>query len=396
MRRSLLPIVFLLSACGSAEHGRLATATVDTLAGHIISVTSPGPTAWADTASGWQLVPAGVIGGKTGTPGELIDPGSIAVDGAGRIYVADSKPQIIKVFGPDGNFLHTIGREGEGPGEFKNAFIAVHGSKLVVHDPGLSRTTVFDTSGALIRSWKTTCCYYGAIGVDTAGRISIHTMATPEQNRSVNYTRYTLDGAFVDTVIVPRTGAAKYWTVKRGKDAVMTTGIPAAPRTVWTPDPFGGVLFGYSGDYRIVSSRTGRDTAALFGRAWTAEAVSGTWRHATVERMVAQLARDYPEGSLREAFREDEIPSTFPAFDGIWVDGSANRWVRRPNGMDTLTTRLDVFDSGGRYLGPVRFARNVSPYAAVAWTADDLYAVLDSDEGAPAVMRYRIERKGVR
>lgn len=396
MRHRLLPIAILIAACGSAEHSNLATARVDTLPGHVISVTSPGPTAWADTASGWQLVPAGVIGGETGTPGELIDPGSIAVDAAGRIYVADSKPEIIKVFGPDGAFLHTIGREGEGPGEFKTAFIGVRGSKLVVHDPSLSRTTVFDTSGAVIKSWKTSCCYYGSIGVDTAGRISILTMTTPEQKRSVNYTRYTLDGTFVDTIFVPQAGEPKYWTVKQGKNSMMATGIPAAPRMVSAPDPFGGLLFGYSADYRIVSSPNGRDTTAIFGRAWTAEPVSGAWRHATVERMIAQQGKNWPEGSLREAFREDEIPSTFPAFDGIWVDGTGSRWVRRTNGSDTLTTRFDVFDSMGHYLGPVRFARNVSPYGAVTWTADDLYAVLESDEGAPAVMRYHIERKGTR
>lgn len=111
---------------------------------------------------------------------------------------------------------------------------------------------------------------------------------------------------------------------------------------------------------------------------------------------MAQSAKYYPEGSLREAFREDEIPSTFPAFDGIWVDGTGNRWVRRINGSDTLTTRLDVFDPAGRYLGPVRLARNISPYGAVVWTANDMYAVLDSDEGTPAVMRYHIDRKGER
>ena len=396
MQRSILPAVALLAACGAAPRQKLAVAKVDTLPNHVISVTSSGPTGWADSSTAWRLVPAGSIAGESGTPGELIDPQSLAVDGAGRVYVADDKPTVIKVFGPDGRFLHTIGREGEGPGEFRNAFLAVHGSQLVVHDPRLARTSVFDTSGALIRSWKTSCCYYGPIGVDTAGRISILTMTTPEQKRAVNYARYTLDGTFVDTMIVPQTGEPKYWTVKQGKNSMMATGIPAAPRMTSTLDPFGGVLFGYSADYRIVSSRTGRDTVSVFGRTWTAEPVSTAWRHAKVEQMVANQSKYWPEASLRAAFREDEIPSTFPAFDAIWVDGAGNRWVRLSNGSDTVSTRFDVFDRGGRYLGPVRLQGNLVAFGTAVWTDHELYLKTESEDGTPAIMRYRIERTPAR
>jgi hypothetical protein len=195
---------------------------------------------------------------------------------------------------------------------------------------------------------------------------------------------------------VPQAGEPKYWTVKQGKNTMMATGIPAAPRMVSAPDPFGGLLFGYSAEYRIVSSPDGRDTTAIFGRAWTAEPVSSAWRHATVERMIAQQGKNWPEGSLREAFREDQIPGTFPAFAGIAVDGAGNRWVQLTSGADTNVTRLDVFDPAGRYLGPVRIGRNLPIYGAVTWTADDVYAVLESDEGSPAVMRYHIERKVTR
>ncbi len=390
MRRSSFPIVLLLAACSSVGHERLATAKVDTLPGHIISVTSAGPTAWADTSAGWHLVPAGTIAGEAGTAGELINPQSLAVDASGRIYVADSKPEVIKVFGPDGRFLHTIGREGEGPGEFKAAYLAVRGSTLVVHDPRLARTSTFDTSGTLLRSWKTSCCYYSSIGMDTAGRISIITTATPEQKRYANYVRYRLDGTFVDTIFVPQAGEAKYWTVRQGKNMMMSMPTPASPRTESTLNPLGGVLYGYSASYRIVASGTGRDTTAVFGRAWSAEPISSAWRHATVERMVSSIGRDYPAASLRESFREDEIPGSFPAFDGIAVDGLGNRWVRRA-GADSLHTAFDVFDATGRWLGPVIAPRNIPAYDVV-WTDDAVYFASESDDGTPSVARYRIEK----
>ena len=221
--------------CGSAEHSNLATARVDTLPGRIISVTSPAPTAWADTASGWQLVPAGVIGGETGTPGELIDPGSIAVDAAGRIYVADSKPEVIKVFGPDGKFLHTSAGKAKGRASSRPRSSASAGRSWWCTIPVSRARRCSIPRARSSRAGRRSCCYYGSIGVDTAGRISILTMTTPEQKRSVNYTRYTLDGTFVDTIFVPQAGAPKYWTVKQGKNSMMSTGIPAEPRMVSAP-----------------------------------------------------------------------------------------------------------------------------------------------------------------
>ena len=45
-------------------------------------------------------------------------PGDVAVDKAGNIYILDSGNARIQKFGPDGKYLATIGRKGQGPGEF--------------------------------------------------------------------------------------------------------------------------------------------------------------------------------------------------------------------------------------------------------------------------------------
>ena len=47
--------------------------------------------------------------------------GDIAVDAQGNWYALDQQLSQINVFDRDGNFLRTIGREGEGPGEFRRA-----------------------------------------------------------------------------------------------------------------------------------------------------------------------------------------------------------------------------------------------------------------------------------
>ncbi len=393
MPRWLPTAVLLLAACGSVTHPRLAVAKVDTLPGRIVSVTSPGPTGWADSSTGWKLVPAGTIGGESGTPGELINPQSLAVDDAGRVYVSDNKPTIVKVFAPDGRFLHTIGREGEGPGEFRVAFVATYGTRLVVHDPRISRTSVFDSSGAFLKSWASSCCYYMQITVDTAGRVYVPGMVTKEQKRMINFTRYSLDGVVVDTVSVPRPEQEqKDWVIKFGKGNMMSTSVPATPQMTSAVNPAGGVLYGFSSDYRIAVSPTGRDTVSLFGRAWTPVPVTGAWRHATVQRMITDQSKYTPEAAVRAAFQEGDIPSTFPAFDAISVDRQGNRWLRLPNATDSVSTHFDVFDSTGRFLGPVTVPRMLTSYGGLAWGRDELLAILETEDGVPVVQRFRLER----
>lgn len=61
----------------------------------------------------------------------------ILVDGDGRVYVADSQAHEISVFSREGEFLRFLGREGEGPGEFReprSLVLMPDGKVGVVHE----------------------------------------------------------------------------------------------------------------------------------------------------------------------------------------------------------------------------------------------------------------------
>lgn len=79
----------------------------------------------------------------------------IAWDGRGRILVADDLGPHVKVFGADGSYVRTIGRAGEGPGEFSQPWqLAVDaGDSLYVWDAGRSRILVFSPDHQFNRSF---------------------------------------------------------------------------------------------------------------------------------------------------------------------------------------------------------------------------------------------------
>jgi outer membrane protein assembly factor BamB len=111
---------------------------------HALALTvAATPPALAGTWAGKETVKGGVVyaanpavpsdGKSTLTPQELWRAGGddeeiifgvlsdVALDAQGNLYALDMQLSTISVFDGDGNFLRTIGREGEGPGEFRRA-----------------------------------------------------------------------------------------------------------------------------------------------------------------------------------------------------------------------------------------------------------------------------------
>ena len=82
-------------------------------------------------------------------------PHGLAVDGAGRVYVADSGNQRIQVFTPDGEYIREWGGYGEKQGRFvwpRGVAIDASG-RVYVADSGNARIQKFTASGQFVAKW---------------------------------------------------------------------------------------------------------------------------------------------------------------------------------------------------------------------------------------------------
>ena len=71
----------------------------------------------------------------------------------GRFYVTDRGNSRIAVFGADGAFSHSFGRDGEGPGEFRSPMLMyVRDGEACIFDAMLRRTSIFGTDGTFKRT----------------------------------------------------------------------------------------------------------------------------------------------------------------------------------------------------------------------------------------------------
>jgi len=108
-----------------------------------------------DAAAGPDVEGRLTIGHGGDAPGALSDPGGLAVDGGGNVYVADSGNARVQKFGPDGRFLKAVGVAGDGEGEFNQpADLALDGpGNVYVIDTWNHRVQKFDSDLNLVAAW---------------------------------------------------------------------------------------------------------------------------------------------------------------------------------------------------------------------------------------------------
>lgn len=390
-----------LPGCGDGD-ARTSAVTVDTLPGGIVRTMSSAPI----EPGRWSLVRARDVQPPELDPAELLEPRDVALADDGTVLVADTKPERIKIYDRGGRLVRTLGGEGDGPGEHRVAFIALRGDTLVVQDPVNSRATTFDwRTGAIVAERRTACCYWSPIGVNAAGEVFARSIVSAPDTTLRNvqaYVRFPIAGTTVDTIFALErqdTPPMKSWDVREGDWVRMSTLVPFEPSAHFTIEPTGAHLTGWNGQYLLRTSRDGRDTIALFGRAASPRPVTAAEKSRVTEARIADMRRGNPQGTpeevLRMAFDVSLIPDRYPAFESLGVDRAGRRWVRL-GGPDTTQVAFDVFDPQGRWLDSLAVPASDWPsrgWAPTAWSRTEVAVILEGEDGRPLVRVFSIVRK---
>lgn len=99
------------------------------------------------------------LGTALGDPAESfhrLTPYSIAHDSTGLLYVLDPGNRRIQVFSRDGEYVRTISREGQGPGEVMNpvSIWSPDGENIWVFDWAMNRVSSFTPNGELLGDYS--------------------------------------------------------------------------------------------------------------------------------------------------------------------------------------------------------------------------------------------------
>ena len=174
-RSALVPSALALAAVLLAAASAAPPQKVETVDG-VRVVHNSGPGAWGRTPK-VALEPVRVLGDPETADENLAFhmPSAVAVDAAGRLFVLDMGNHRVQQFGPDGSYLGTFGRQGQGPGEFYYpSWLDVDDRGfLYVADPNNQRIQVLTPDGKDHRTVKGLEQGAGSVFVGKGGELLI-------------------------------------------------------------------------------------------------------------------------------------------------------------------------------------------------------------------------------
>jgi hypothetical protein len=245
---------------------------------------------------------------------------------------------------------------------------------------------LFRTDGTALGEWSGAFRAPDVLPVRTDGAIATQVWLRDRPETELDqypgraWVYHRLDGTVLDTVRTPPVPRTAMWRIQNERANFGIT-VPFAPYREMALTQSGTVVWGDQSASRIYFSRTGEDTVRVAEFPGESVAIPDS-----IRQMAYDEASEMHEWLAGIAKLED-IPTSYPRWLEMAMDGD-RVWLRRPRADGTY--RWQVIDAEGRYLGelPAPFEPNWRDQ----WVEDRVYHVTTTDEGAPAVEVWRIDR----
>ena len=289
---------------------------------------------------------------------------AIAVSETGDIYALDYKAQHVKVFNKEGLYLRTIGREGQGPGEFflPMALVCTGQDEIVVGD--FNRISFFDSDGEYLKGIPLSRGSLTSIDVDSEGNIFGYSIDREEMVYALKKYDPELNEILLfgssplPTDEYNRTGKRNAfftllrWDIINGNQVV--TGYPEEGYVIKKLDTSGNLILRIEKDYTPIE-------------------------------ITQKDFEEEIEGHPPEFIKDYYAPKHFPPFLTLRADDEGRVWVITSEMTPDKEKRIwDVFDAEGKYI--LKLALKASPRIF----KNKMYTIEEDEDGFHCIKRYNI------
>ena len=398
-------LIVMLGACGdgSATAGTDWDGTVTDSAGVSLVANTSTPTWGADDA--WTTEEVLRIGEAAGDADyQFGQIAGIGISSDGRILVLDQQAQRVQVYGPDGVYQRSIGRPGNGPGEFgpaANSLFVGRGDTVIVPDLANTRVNVFPVDGESesfpIRMQEGVPVRFDHL---EAGHLVAQLRSfNPNDENPANdvIASQAYDGTIIDTLMTPERGNTFSIANDRPQFRIFS------PEPIWTALSGDRLAFAINNDFRVEVFGADGSLLQVITRPYEPTAVTEADERQLSTLIRAQFERGGVPGPQLDLLMEGvSFEETWPAFTQLRGGPEGTLWVQRVRYLRDLTDEQlesynptldqgsfewEVYDAEGRYLGVVALPDRFTPFTV---HGDLWYGVQRDDFDVQYVVALRV------
>lgn len=283
---------------------------------------------------------------------------------ADRIVVADGGNQVLRFFDLRGEYLHSLGREGEGPSEFRVVrWLGLCGGLLVAGDPVLGRISIIAPDGDRLLRTEALPAW-----------VFFHAFTGCDSSRNLYILLNEPAGIGPLDAVTRAPGMVARFRVgsEEREDLLSLPGtdwyFASRPRG-FGPLPLGarahaavggGRLFGAHSDaldVHVIDLATGR--ASMFQHELPRRPATPALREASLQAILESYPLTRTRALVDSVMAGAPIPADAPFFTDVVADRTGHVWLREPSAA--ATTLWHVYAADGRPLVTVRLESNVRP-----------------------------------
>lgn len=295
----------------------------------------------------------------------------IDVDREGNIYLIDALSVHIRVFDKDGQYLRTIGRKGQGPGEIQKHFYVqiTPQNEVLVYDFMAQRMIFYSLEGEFLRQKSTAQAgiFFLPLRLTSNGNITVIVGLSPPPIGGKVLKMYDSSLELIKVIA----------DEEKGQRGIFDIGKPT-----WFCDvsPNDTIVWGDSQDYTLhILNHKGELTKKIIKE----------HRFIEITAEDREKSKQMYEDPLKRGFKIS-FRRFFPAFSDLLIDEKDRVYVKtyeRVEDEDELFY-FDVFDPEGKYLAKVPVRANLNRNSV--WKNSRVYTIEEDEDGYPVVKRYKV------